>query len=303
MRAGSLSADIHLEGMGWQGSILALLLAREGRDFTWNDTETTINAWKASTGSVYPDSDPRAVASKQAWHRWLDDGLLPAGTTELCDYVYTSKNPPHGGPKAWARVGAATISSENAIQVNVPAVVKHARLTFADRRVPRPRSDARRYVITHGFSQRLHRYVWGWNVAVKLSIDPALTHLLAGRPTIYCRPTRFVTAYAYPIPGLEEWWFAGANGVVQVKAQKLDAEKHYERWCQQFAQLAPFARVVDRSSAVQGWRPQGRPTDPGWPIIHERAGRTRLLLPSMYHSGVRLAPSVMSAALQQIGIS
>lgn len=295
---------IHIEGMGWHGSILAMHLDARGIGFTWNDTNALYNAWQASTGLCYPAGDARSAADLEVWRRLAANqpGPLqfPPDTVKVVDYTYTQKTPPHGGPKA--RVSGQvmgrdwSVSSASAVQVDVVPIVRAARARFVDRMTAARPTSAHLLIRAHGFTpERLHRWVWGWNRPVQLALHPKLRAELTHDTTaIYCRQGRFVMAYAYPIPTQPGWWWAGSSLIPQQRPKSLDDRKHFDMWRSRFTELAPFALIEAMAPAVQGWRPQPRPDDSGYPI---RQGDT-ITFPPLWHSGVRWAPSTMASALE-----
>lgn len=294
---------IHLEGMGWFGSMLAFRLDQQRLRFTWHDTDSGPMAWRASTGLVYPSGDARAEADRDQWLRHTSGVLLPQTMVQQVSFVFTQAAPPFGGPPS-ATVGPGwSISSARAVQVDVPALVRSARDRFASQRSTGPAAGDL-LIRAHGFTERIGAWVWGWNCPVMLTLDPSLRAALrhdparpqseGARPAIAARSGRFVAPYAYPLLSAPEWWRAGSSMVVQHRPRQLDAAKHFTTWRRQFTELAPFARIEAHGTPVQGWRPQAKRGDSGRP---ERAGDV-ITLPPMSHSGVRLAPSVLDQTLE-----
>jgi hypothetical protein len=298
---------IHIEGMGFLGSMLALRLDADGIPFTWSDIDRGVCAWRASTGLVYPSGDARSQADLSAWERHADgvSGVnVPVGAVRSVPLVWTQASPPFQGPPA-AAVGAGwSVGSVRAVQVDVPTIVRETRTRFGNwrrRSAPytpqqmREQSSLGILIRAHGFTDRLARYVWGWNRPVMLRLSRDLLAGLGGvPPAIVCREGRFVAPYAYPLLGEPGWWRAGSSMIPQRVPKPLDPLKHFENWRQTFTRLAPFAAVEAWGPPVQGWRPQAGPDDTGYPY---RVGDT-ITFPPLSHSGVRLAPSTIDRALE-----
>jgi hypothetical protein len=178
--------------------------------------------------------------------------------------------------------------------VNVPRFVGEVRQEVALMRAARP-TGPHVLIRAHGFTERLHRWVWGWNRPVHLSLAPELTaKLYLQHPAIYCREGRYVMAYAYPIPGQPGTWWAGSSLIPQKRPHQLDVVKHSATWLERFTRLAPFATVDSWGDPVQGWRPQGRPDDTGYPTRENDV----ITFPPLWHSGVRWGPSTVHRALE-----
>jgi hypothetical protein len=296
-------SSVHIEGMGIIGSLLARLLDERGVEFTWHDTEERINAWRASTGCVYPGADVHDEACHANWLRWADGPF--AAWTERALYWFNHKHPPHGGryeitlDRGWLRRGDPV-----SVHLNAQTLVRDTRAWFADRRTPRaPRVVRGRYVVAHGFSEeRLEECVWGWTVPVQLSCtDVALTGLASGmRSALYLRKGRFVMVYAYPRPDTAEW-YAGSSLIVQQKPKELDAEKHYARWLRQLDELTGGrVQVTCRGEALQGWRPRGELLDEQQLAVWAEPDG-KLYVPPMWHNGIRHFPVVAAQVLQKLG--
>lgn len=293
---------IHVEGMGWLGSVVAWHLHRAGIDFTWNDTGSAHVAWRASTGIVYPAGDLRSTSDHAAWLAWLGDPWWPPGlaAAETCSYWFNHRNPPHGGRyQLAADIGWARMASVPAVQVNVPAIVSATRAAFRDAQRTRP-VPAEVTIRAHGFGPRLDAYVWGWAVPVELAYPPELADACShGRPTFYGREGRYKMAYAYALPGTPRW-LAGSSLITQRTAKELDARKHFATWCDTFARVLPKVELLSVGEPMQGWRPKPAPDDAGY-VTSERTARGRLIsVPPLWHSGVRWAPSVVAQVMEAL---
>lgn len=284
---------IHIEGMGWFGSVLAFKLAQLDVPFTWSDIDDPQNSWRASTGLVYPAGDERSQRNLSAWCAWNLEGWLPSFAIEPVDYLFGHKNPPHGGKWSYEDLGWARIANASAFSVNVPVIVEQARHRFAERRRA-GRSSTDTLVVAHG-SARAASYVWGWSVPVQLTPPSSLQSPL--RPVFYGRVIRRL-AYAYALPGTP-LHLAGSTLVRQTQRKELDAEKHFARWEKDFAQVFPDVAVRRVGVAVQGWRP--RPADDDQAGVIWRDGA--LHVPALWHSGVRWAPEVIEDLLTQLEVA
>lgn len=297
---------IHLEGMGLLGSLTALHLERADVPFTWFDSITEHAAWPISTGLVYPAGDQLSQDGLRDWFAWIESGLIPAGCAEEVRYVYAHKHPPHDGTYAnrVTDLGDMRVAPRwSAVAVNVPALVETVRGRNMHRFVPTPPPDPSWYVTAHGFNDRLWKVMWGWAARIKLDVPADLVQVCDGlRPAFYSRKDRFQIVYAYPIPGTDEWW-AGSSLIGQATPRRLDAEKHYARWREAWAQLWPRVPIVAAGPARQGWRPRPRPETEANPtlvtmtVTHHGPGPSTMTYPPLWHSGVRWSPSVMRQAI------
>lgn len=282
-------ADLHLEGMGVMGSYLAWRLFIEGVDFTWNDTDRAITAWRACTGAIFPTGHAEDEEALGAWRAHLDDPGF-GHHLEEADYVFCTKAPPHGARYPWTPLaGDAKLASTRSIHLNAQLWVPYTRKVFASaRRMGRPAGA--QLVITHGFGPRLERYMWGWTWPVRL----LTTHDHGEhRPCIYFRRGRFVMAYAYPIPRTD-LWYAGSSLISQRAAKPLTVQDKYRRWRDQFLELGEgyVQGVAPAGLPVQGWRPVPAADDTEW--LSRQADGTLVARP-LWHSGVRHAPHVFNA--------
>lgn len=286
--------DVHIEGMGVLGTLLAAELGRRGVDFTWHDTEEKVNAWAASTGCIYPGGDTHDEACHANWLRWA---TFRGFYTEPATYWYNHVHPPHGGRYEHVTdLGWLRQAGPPSVHFNAQAAVEACRAHNLPRRLPGPNEAARHYVVAHGFGDRLEKYVWGWTVPVRLALPDELVDDVM-RPALYLRKGRFVMCYAYPRPGTQEW-YAGSSLIVQREAKELDPEKHYARWLRWLDELTGGRVSVSwRGEALQGWRPRG-PREQGLEVQQDG---NRLLLPPMWHNGIRHFPVVLAQVLQKLG--
>jgi hypothetical protein len=282
---------VHIEGMGWLGSVLAYRLRAEGVEFTWNDTEDKLNSWEASTGLVYPAGDERSQKNLTEWNRWYLRPFLPERSVERVNYLFAHKSPPHGGKWGFHDLGPAKLADDHAFSVNVPAIVHQARREFAARRTDSVPAGALLFR-AHG-TQRAEKYMWGWSAPVRLVLPPALADL-EHRPVFYGRQVRRLV-YAYALPGTD-LHLAGSTLVRQSTRKPLNVEKHVARWCADWVVTFPEIGLMDIGKPVQGWRPRPAEDD------HADVVRTgdSVSLPALWHSGVRWAPGVIDKAIEQL---
>lgn len=290
---------IHIEGMGVLGSLLALRLDYARLPFTWHDTEVEQTAWRACTGAIYPSGAPDSVDAigYARWDDWLDDGSMKRVYKhfESADYVFNHAKPPHEGRYLTRRdeksgLGIASVPS---FHVNAQGLVPAVRKLFADRRRStsphRGKGDV--FVQAHGWGgQRTHAY-WGWTALVTLSHKFKMGEF---RPAFYFRKGKFVMAYAYPVPGTP-YWYAGSSLIKQTKLKELDVQSKFDRWKEWFQELSGGAvKVVGAPHAfIQGWRP----------AMHEpqvQMERGKIILPSLWNSGVRHAPYYIDQVLERL---
>jgi hypothetical protein len=290
---------IHIEGMGVLGSILAVRLEAAGIDFTWDDCEHEITAWKASTSIVYPSGEPEDMFGYMRWQDWADHQTF-GRFTERVPYAFTTKKPPHKGKYSYEALESEPWKVANsawAYCVNVQEFIRWARWNYAGLRVHNHGAPAgSRVIVAHGTGNnpRRKQYVWGWAQRVMLRY-PFRERF--PRCALYHRKGRFVMAYAYPIANTSYWW-AGSSLIVQKgEAKELDALKHFQKWERTMAEQGVF--VVDDANEppVQGWRPRGDDiNDTAW--VREIDGQ--LVVRPLWHSGVRWAPQLTDAVLEAL---
>lgn len=293
---------IHVEGMGWFGAITTLALERAGIDFTWSDIETPVQAWRASTGIVYPAGDHLSQDNHRRWAEWLAEGWLPVDTVERVPYGFAHKSPPHeGNYRIAADFGWLRVGSIPAYAVNVQAIVAEARSRFAIHHTGGPSPD-QSVIVAHGHA-RSAGWVWGWSRKVSLIMPPELTGESYGRTVLYGKTHRFALTYAYPVAGEPDWWYAGSALVNQTRPAPRDeaaVTKEWRRWWEDFHELFPgvgFARRM--GPIIQGWRPKPRrDTQPSMEYqYHPSTGEpVGIRFPALWHSGVRWAPDLVLRA-------
>lgn len=299
---------VHLEGLGFTGSFLAWRLYEAGVPFTWEDLDSRVTAWRASTGSVYPSGEAEDVEPYEWWARaCAEPDRLPSpvrGLVAPAPYWYTSKGAPHAGRQApVVDLGFARLHAQPSYHVNVQAWVAATRKTFAGVRCAvTPRREQARVpagtqrVVSHGYGPRLDSVVWGWSRKVRLRYDLAVFRRGA---CFYAREGRYVLAYAYPVPG-ERCWYAGSSMIHQPTAKELETEAKWHRWLQEFTRLTAGAVMVEPLAPVQqGWRPKPKRGDDAWV---RRIG-DELHVKPQGANGVRHAPTLARAVLAELGIA
>lgn len=289
---------VHIEGMGWLGSALALRLHAANIDFTWHDSDSHRVAWRACTGIVYPAGDARSQDNLAGWGDWIRQGLFDPQHVSEALYCYAHINPPHEGRYPVVDFGWLRAARAPCYAVNVPAIVTATRTRFAAQRRPSPPEGCRR-VIAHGFGERHRQYMWGWSVPVALDLPAELTDAAGPHRLValYARKHRFQIVYAYPQPGRPGWWWAGSSLVGQKTAGLGDANKAFSAWREAAQILYPKVAILDYSAPAQGWRPRGANDDPM--DLRVWADGT-VEFPPLWHSGVRWAPGLVEDATRHL---
>jgi hypothetical protein len=290
--------------MGVVGSLLAWQLLQRKVPFTWNDAETNINAWSASTGCIYPSGDPLDTIAYNVWKNWVaSPPWRVPGMVETSGYWFCTKSAPNGLKGGIeAQVGPLRRSTFPAMNFNAQAFVAMTRKMFAMKRLTYSAPRAKKVVVTHGFGERLHHYVWGWHRKVRLRFHEDLVNAeFCKRMTISLTRGRFVMAYAYPMPGYPEWYYAGSDRVVQKTAKELEVLPKYEAWRRNFTSLSGgLIEIMEEGGIAQGWRPAGRPDDDA--MVMELTGRFgSVLVKPQRGNGVRHAPLVCRAVMTALG--
>lgn len=287
---------IHIEGMGWLGSAIAFRLDSIGVPFTWHDIDSPTQAWQACTGLVHPAGDMRSLRNLSLWETVRH--VFPAGTIEPAVYAHANLHPPHGSRHSYrADLGWVRLADAPCWAVDVPRIVWTARERFEHQRLGSAPADAH-VIVAHGDTDRRGEWVWGWSADVVLSLPPDLADA-AGNTAValYGRAHRFSLTYAHPAPGhppsgSHRFYRVGSALMNQTRPKILDVEAHLEAWVHHAARLFPEVSLRSMGHRWHGWRPKPRPRDDGRPRLEER----RLVMPPLWHSGVRWAPTLMHAA-------
>jgi hypothetical protein len=159
-----------------------------------------------------------------------------------------------------------------------------------------------RVIVAHGFNERLHHYLWGWSAPVQLEGPPpggvrgAYVHR---HPREAGNPLSGKDGYLYPIAHDPTWYWAGSDMIAQKvgAAKPLKVTPKYEAWERLMAEVGVTVQYRDPFRAA--WRPVPEKGDDA--LVREIEGR--LVLRPMSHSGVRKAPIVINAILDQLGES
>lgn len=298
---------LHLQGMGLVGSGVAWTLYKHGIPFTWSDNYSHITAWKACTGAVFPSANERDKAGYARWTMWYDgqapwiDKAANLGTfMERADYWYCTKAAPHGMKvEPVGMVGSLKLHPQPSYHLNAQELVTKTRAWFAQYHRDEAPGDAT-VIVTNGFNPRLKRYVWGWTELVEL--DTRELKLSEQRACIYLRRGRLIMAYAYPVPGTENAWYAGSTLLVQKDAKSRAYAKDMVRWRKNWDELTgglvPVVRALE--PPVEGWRPSTGPVDQEstQPYWMEVDGQWNVM--PMWHSGVRWLPNVVDALMETV---
>ena len=299
---------VHLKGFGLIGCASAWALAERSVPFTWSDTDSAHTAWRACTGAIYPSASGRDADGYAAWTRvakgrptWWQL-TQHASLLEAADYWYCTKAAPHG-VKGFPvkQVGPLKQHPVGSFHFNAQAFVTLTRERFQSSRVEIP-AQQDMTVVSHGFNDRLRRYVWGWTQLVKL--DTTALGTGTRRPSVYLRRGRVVMAYAYPVAGTP-YWYAGSTLLVQRTAQEREPGADVDRWNRRWEALTEgLLPVVDRVwPVVQGWRPSTGSVEkePSQALWERRADGTLVVMPC-WHSGVRWLPLIVEGLLSELGL-
>lgn len=287
---------VHIEGMGWLGSLTAHQLARAGVEFTWSDTDTRWVAWPASTGLVYPTGpgDEQSQRGMRGWQRWLADDPWLARYVVPALFAYSTKTPPHHGAYERSEIAPGlTIAHAPCYASDPRALVLDARAEFADRRLPST-PDTPVLVQAHS-AGRLRSFMWGWSARVKVygSVE-------TDDPIAYYGRRISQPCYANPV-GATGLHYAGSTVVEQRTPKSLDCGKHYRLWESWFLKQFPS---VDRVEVVEppteGWRPRPLDDDSGLAEFRREGGQTVITTPPLGHSGVRWAPPVIDSIVHSV---
>jgi hypothetical protein len=287
---------IHVEGMGVVGSLLAWQLEARGVAWSWSDNESKVNAWSASTGSIFATGEASDMACMEVWDSWRRRAPWAkhlAHCVEEAAWWYSTKAAPHGSKlKHVSEFRGLRRGPKNSLHFNSQLFVPETRKLLASRRELAPPKGAR-VIVSHGFGSRLSHYVWGWARLVR--IEGLEQNSL--RPCVYLRKGKFVMAYAYPVPNTP-YWYAGSSLISQQTPKDLTVLDKYARWKTNFEELSGGAvQVVEESEFLTGWRPV--PLSDREPLLKLSQDGSVLVRPQG-HSGVRKSPAIVSAVLREV---
>jgi hypothetical protein len=293
--------------MGIVGSMIAWRLWERGVSFTWDDKELPVNAWRASTGIIYPSGDSFDAENYHVWLDWANHRAPWCGKqqfeecVEVCAYWFFSKHPPHGGKYAIKRdIGNLRLASVPSIHFNAQKFVPRTRAYFAEQRVSEPPAGSQ-VVIAHGFDQRrLSHVLWGWTALVRLEFTREIHDASEERrPCLYLRQGRFKLAYAYPVPNTP-YWYAGSHLIVQSKPKELEVQPKFETWKRYFAETTQGkVRLVEAVDFLTGWRPAAADGDTA--LVKMLNGQ--LVTKPLWSSGIRHSPLLVNDVLKHLGVN
>lgn len=297
---------VHLEGMGVVGCMLALRLEEEKIKFTWFDNYTKYNAWRASTGCIYPSGD---IKEREAYHRWRKDFNSEkfGKTLERAAYWFITKNPPHGGKyDIEGHVGPLNLGGFPSYHLNVQDFVRETRKKFEDRYVDDAPVTASKLVISHGFHKKtLDHYQWGWSARVKLRFSEKITEMSDGlRPCFYLRRGRVTPlVYAMPMAGTNDW-YAGSYMLNTKNTDKsYNIVDKAQTWVRNVEHLTEDkVEVIDVDDHEEGWRPCPRPKLFGNSKLAavDDKHTNKIYVRPMEGNGVRMAPLYVDELLRLI---
>jgi len=302
-----MSRRIHIIGMGVTGCLLAQRLEEYGVPFTWEDNDSSVSAWPASTGAIYPGGSEKFGPDEECrrvWESWFDNKRRPAipGLVERCSYVFNHKQPPHEGEYNMRETphGLRIADGVWGYQLNAQFLVSHTRREHALARRPidfyKVMEPTAIIIRAHGFTERLSHVYWGWTRLVHLKYDESIYG--TERPQFYFRKGRYIMAYAYPVPGTQ-MWYSGSSIIKQTVPKKLDMEPKYDRWKTNFLELSGGAvEIASEGDFLEGWRPAAAKEDTAWV---RRKGNVLTVRP-LWNSGIRHFPKQWAAIATQLGL-
>jgi hypothetical protein len=282
---------LHIEGMGLIGSLVAWQLRARNIDFTWNDTEAPFTAWHASTGCCYPSGGPDWECYVQ-WLEWLSLGsIYPSQDFTIAPYWVDTvhKSLPHGLQAETLELECGMRHVEHdSIHINAQAFVARTRQEFQVTRETRAPANAD-VLVSHGFTPRRDRYLWGWHALVHLKYD---INVFRERACFYLRKNRFQFAYAFPRPGTDQW-YAGTSMISQRTPRQLAIEPKFKGWEQRFDALCGSAVEVAKVDGFrEGWRPVGASLEGRKKWLLYQPKTRRLTIPPMGGDGFRRFPEL-----------
>lgn len=300
---------VHIEGMGILGSLIAWNLHMNGYQIAWSDRYLDQNppgtqAWKASTGLVYPSGDAFDQQQYQRWFDWMDGKEVGVAFrpewVERGAYWFSSKHPPHQGKYAiTSDLGRIRCGVLPSFHLNAQRFVEDTRAYFHQERTGSRWAQAAAVIRAHGFTERMAHTIWGWTVKVSLKLHPSVLDASGGkRPMLYLRKGRFIVAYANPVPGTN-WWYAGTSLITQKpgKARSLEIEPKFATWERHLAETCgPLASVVGVGPLLQGWRPVSAQKDAPFATRE----RDVITVKPLWSSGIRHAPAVLDAVMEEL---
>lgn len=300
---------IHLQGMGLLGSLTAWQLLKHRIPFEWSDNDQPTTAWRACTGACYPASGDVDSRCYRRWRLWASGRIYPSDCLQSCAYWVdgTHKTLPHGlSAEVQAELGGMRLVGKS-VHLNAQRLVAITRERFASIRSVCPTKAASRLIVSHGFSKRRARFLWGWTRLIRLTIPNEIA--VHGRPSFYLRKNRFQFAYCYPQPG-SDWWYAGSSLISQAEARSLHISDKYAAWKDRFSLLSGgLVGIKEEGQMIEGWRPakagslsklEGHKAE-SEPLLM-RDGST-IYYPALASNGFRHFPAVWDELAQELGVA
>ena len=289
---------VHIIGLGITGSMLAWHLDQEGIDFTWEDAERSVCAWKATTGLIYPSGEPEDIEAYQIWSRWHREKSpwKLRGVTDEGAFWFITKSPPHSAHYAIKKtVGPLHLGEYSSFHLNGQAFVEGTREYFSSKRRSYTPTRVNKIIEAHGFNSRLEYFVWGWSARALLNVHPDVKYATDRKATFYLRRDRFSMSYANIIPG-EPYYYAGSSTITQKVAKQYALDAKVQNW-RNFVEetTAGLIKVLGIQDIRHGWRPA---TKTNGDYVIEEDGH--LKVKPMRGSGVRHAPYVVRKLMEKI---
>lgn len=314
---------IHVSGVGLLGSFVLHAAHRRGLRFTWDDTETIFNAWRASTGAVIPCEDEDQELYAQGYRKWRDDATKRPELQQFLEPVetlYVMKNPPARVFRKWKPevVGENRVWRETlpGWQFDADGFVKATREQFKDRRSmasPASAIFSGRWIRCRGVQERMDTgpiTVWGWRVPVKIKPKQGGQIWASGeiRPVIHFNdPDRpFERYYFHPRANDPETWWAGSEAVLQktpapMMARAAQGFKNYLETVEK--RFGEHLEVFVLGGITEGWRAKPKRVHKA---LYGAATHCREASPGvfvatpLYKSGVQCGPLYADTILDRV---
>jgi len=292
--------SIHLEGMGWLGSLIAHELTLREIPFTWNELLPADGwiptAWQASSGLIYPSGDVQSIDGYRLWERVHACGhMLPY--LSRSEFWYTTKAHPNGLRTAPVSThGPFNQSPFPAFSVDVAKFVRFSRELHWNSRTSTVRKGPRVQLIkAHSHPVR---WAWGWTA-------PAIV-MFAGLPsmvpaaTFYMRANKYQLFYAVYRHGGPAHVIGSAH-IGQQKPKAYTPDEVFRKVMDFQTKVEAISegmlKIALTGAPVQGWRPMGNETDPRPGVYDDGV----MLMPAMGSSGVRHALPLLQNVMAALG--
>lgn len=266
---------IHISGVGLLGSFLLHELRRRNVPFSWDDTETEVTAWKASTGAIMPIEPGDESIQGMGYRYWLEGACerpeLKMHMEEVeTVYVFASKPSRIKRPLESVEMNGTRVFWDDARswQFDVRGFVLATRQAFDSHRVLGPPPKDVIVIRARGPLETIERPTlgWGWSRLVELTrLDRGVAWSRSGlRPAFhFSDPVRtFEQYYFYPLPNTApDRWLAGSQTILQ-RAPMSDRARAEEGWDAFLETVKKRFEGQFLVRAVQpireGWRPKPR---------------------------------------------